>query len=303
LKRAPFVGAVAAVVLTGCGGRHVFRALPGVATSETHVKQPRRGELVPAAADPIPNNVLTNPIIGEGWRFDGPAAPSGWMLAQGQTVTIAADRPLFSILGTAAGGDGKVSFRLPNPGYGFIVAVAGTFPSSPAVIAQSGRRMTDHQDSLGKVPTSLRTARVRPERERALADARRLQASAIRVGPSNPMPTSPEMLARFTESRFTARDVALGILRESNRTVFAAVAERLAQGEGSLNDAVVRMTPLLSADEASALLEANDARIRAFRDVWYGVRHDNPQYEAARFLVSVGMSRDQLRRFLIHASD
>ena len=74
--------------------------------------------------------------------------------------------------------------------------------------------------------------------------------------------------------------------------------ERAANGSGSLNDAVVRMTPLLSGAESAALLEANDNRLRAFRTQWYGAAHANPQLEAARFLVSVGFSAEQLRRYI-----
>jgi microcystin-dependent protein len=41
-------------------------------------------------------------------------APSGWMLCQGQTLSIAQNEVLFVLLGTTYGGDGVSTFRLPD---------------------------------------------------------------------------------------------------------------------------------------------------------------------------------------------
>ncbi|MFD2720678.1 phage tail protein [Hymenobacter monticola] len=41
-------------------------------------------------------------------------APRNWMLCQGQTLSIAQNTALFSILGTSYGGDGRTTFNLPN---------------------------------------------------------------------------------------------------------------------------------------------------------------------------------------------
>jgi Phage Tail Collar Domain len=255
--------------------------------------------LVPASADPIPANVLARPIIGEGRRFDGRIPPPGWTLAQGQTLNVADNPKLYAVLGTVAGGDGKTSFRLPNPEFGYLVAVAGIFPTSGDLLVQAGRRKTSHQDSLGPGAIArFRFPTAKPERTRAIADSQRLWSSGMRVGPAIFQPVSAEMRARFTESRFAARDVALASLSSTNRGVLESVLERAASGAASVNDAVVRMTPLLSGAESAALLEANDNRLRAFRTEWYGAVHANPQLEAARFLVSVGFSADQLRRYL-----
>src|ERR1700738_3605339 len=98
-----------------------MRALPVVAPSSKQSTQKLR--LVPEIADPIPDSVLAAPMIGEARRFDGAVAPSGWMFAQGQTLPVAGYASLFSILGTVAGGDGKTTFKLPNPGFVVIVAV------------------------------------------------------------------------------------------------------------------------------------------------------------------------------------
>jgi microcystin-dependent protein len=243
--------------------------------------------------------VLARPIIGEAWRFDGAVAPAGWMLAQGQTLQIADNPKLFAVLGTVAGGDGKVAFRLPNPGFGYLVAVAGMFPSSGAALAQSGRRKTALADSLGPgAIAQVSIPKTNAARTRAIGESHRLWASAIRVGSPVSEGVSAEMRARFTESRFSTRVIALASLSPANRAVLEPMLEGIAGGTSSVNDAVVRMTPLLSAAESTALLEASDNRLRAFRTQWFGAPHANPQLEAARFLVSVGLSPDQLRRFI-----
>jgi microcystin-dependent protein len=41
-------------------------------------------------------------------------APKGWALCNGQLLPISAYQPLFALLGTAFGGDGKTTFGLPN---------------------------------------------------------------------------------------------------------------------------------------------------------------------------------------------
>ncbi|MDQ3920689.1 MAG: tail fiber protein [Acidobacteriota bacterium] len=44
--------------------------------------------------------------------FDFP--PKGWALCNGQTLPINQNQPLFALLGTTYGGDGRVNFQLPN---------------------------------------------------------------------------------------------------------------------------------------------------------------------------------------------
>lgn len=52
--------------------------------------------------------------IGEIRMFGGNFAPAGWALCNGQLIPIAQNTALFSILGTTYGGDGKVTFALPD---------------------------------------------------------------------------------------------------------------------------------------------------------------------------------------------
>jgi len=53
-------------------------------------------------------------MIGEIRLFAGNFAPRGWALCNGQLLSIAQNTALFSILGTTYGGDGRVTFALPD---------------------------------------------------------------------------------------------------------------------------------------------------------------------------------------------
>lgn len=46
--------------------------------------------------------------------FGGNFAPRGWMMCNGQLLSIAQNSALFSLLGTTYGGDGVTTFALPN---------------------------------------------------------------------------------------------------------------------------------------------------------------------------------------------
>jgi len=52
--------------------------------------------------------------IGEIRLFAGNYAPRDWAFCDGQTLSIAQNAALFSILGTQYGGDGRNSFQLPK---------------------------------------------------------------------------------------------------------------------------------------------------------------------------------------------
>jgi microcystin-dependent protein len=52
--------------------------------------------------------------LGEIRAFCGDYAPNNWMFCEGQLLPISRQSALFSILGTMYGGDGKVTFALPD---------------------------------------------------------------------------------------------------------------------------------------------------------------------------------------------
>jgi Phage Tail Collar Domain len=131
MKRHSFLTAAAAAALAGCG--HKAQS-SGIVPAVTPQGLRRTRDAFPA--EPIPQYVLANPILGEARRYDDAVPPAGWVIAQGQTMQIAENRALFAILGKSRGGDGKTTFTLPNPRRAqYIIAVTGVVPASPRALA------------------------------------------------------------------------------------------------------------------------------------------------------------------------
>lgn len=57
---------------------------------------------------------MSEPFIGEIRMFAGNFAPRGWAFCNGQLMPINQNAALFSILGTTYGGDGRITFALPD---------------------------------------------------------------------------------------------------------------------------------------------------------------------------------------------
>ena len=57
---------------------------------------------------------MTDPFLAEIRMFAGNFAPRNWALCNGQLMSISQNTALFSLLGTTYGGDGRVTFGLPN---------------------------------------------------------------------------------------------------------------------------------------------------------------------------------------------
>jgi len=87
---------------------------------------------------PVPERV---PMIGEIVLFAGNFLPRGWMLCDGRILSVSQYTALFSLLGTAYGGNGTTTFALPNlkafalpdlkapvEGLNYIIAIQGAWP-------------------------------------------------------------------------------------------------------------------------------------------------------------------------------
>jgi microcystin-dependent protein len=57
---------------------------------------------------------LAEPFLSEIRVMSFNFAPKGWAMCNGQLLPINQNQPLFSLLGTTFGGDGRVNFALPN---------------------------------------------------------------------------------------------------------------------------------------------------------------------------------------------
>jgi len=134
LTRAWFLTSGGAVVLASCGHAHGSDALPPTTTSSS-ARGARAITVVPAAAEPIPSWVLTDPIVGEARRYDGATAPPKWMLAEGQTLSRAEYPQLASVLANNGGHSAGTTFTLPKSAVPEIIAVAGVIPANPRALA------------------------------------------------------------------------------------------------------------------------------------------------------------------------
>ena len=66
---------------------------------------------------------MSDPFVAEIRIFPFNFPPTGWAFCDGQLMPISQNTALFSLLGTTYGGDGKVTFALPD--------MQGTAPMQP----------------------------------------------------------------------------------------------------------------------------------------------------------------------------
>jgi microcystin-dependent protein len=86
-------------------------------------------------------------------------APRGWALCQGQILSIAQNTALFSLLGVAYGGDGRITFGLPDlQGRTPIGAGAGA-GRSPRVLGEIGGTET-HTLTTAEMPMHAHTVTI-----------------------------------------------------------------------------------------------------------------------------------------------
>jgi microcystin-dependent protein len=78
-----------------------------------------------------------DPLLGDIVCFSFNFNPMYWLSCEGQTLSIASNQSLFTLLGTTFGGNGTTNFCLPNlngsarfGGYmKYYIAVQGIYPS------------------------------------------------------------------------------------------------------------------------------------------------------------------------------
>lgn len=57
---------------------------------------------------------MSQPFVGEIRMFAGNFPPNGWEFCSGQLMSIAENDTLYNLIGTTYGGDGQVTFGLPD---------------------------------------------------------------------------------------------------------------------------------------------------------------------------------------------
>ncbi len=105
---------------------------------------------------------MSDPYIGELRLMAFNYPPKTWALCNGQLLPIAQNQPLFALLGTRYGGDGRVNFKLPDlrgrvpmhRGNGFAVGDVGgeeTHALTAAEIPAHTHRMSGSATTAGAV--------------------------------------------------------------------------------------------------------------------------------------------------------
>ncbi|UOQ96783.1 tail fiber protein [Hymenobacter sp. 5317J-9] len=108
-----------------------------------------------------------DPFLGEIRLMPYSYAPKGWLLCQGQIMSIASNTALFALLGTTFGGDGKSTFGIPDlrgrtyvgvgQGPGLSSYVAGQATGTESVTLQLNQ-MPAHVHSLAPAAMPAGTA-------------------------------------------------------------------------------------------------------------------------------------------------
>ena len=129
-----------------------------------------------------PGRRVSEPFIGELRIVSFAFAPRGWAQCGGQLLPINQNQALFSLLGTMYGGDGKVTFALPDlrgrvpmhVGAGFIQGQAGgsvqhtlTAAEMPAHAHGGGLAATTAAAGTGTGPVGARFANATSQPYRA----------------------------------------------------------------------------------------------------------------------------------------
>jgi microcystin-dependent protein len=122
---------------------------------------------------------MAEPFYGEIKIYGCTFAPEGWAFCDGQLIDIAQNTALFSILGTIYGGDGRVTFALPNlkgkapmhwgSGPGLTQKYLGEYGGAETVVLSTSH-MPAHTHEVNLI--SKRSTDFKPQNDYFLAGAR-----------------------------------------------------------------------------------------------------------------------------------
>jgi microcystin-dependent protein len=95
---------------------------------------------------------MAEPFLSEIRIMSFSFAPKGWALCNGQLLPINQNQPLFSLLGTTYGGDGRVNFALPD-----LRARVPVHEGSGHTLGERGGEQA-HTLSIAELPTHTHVA-------------------------------------------------------------------------------------------------------------------------------------------------
>jgi microcystin-dependent protein len=115
-------------------------------------------------------------VIGFTTLFAGNFAPKSWAFCQGQTINIASNTALFSILGTQYGGNGTTNFKLPDL-QGRTIVGTGSGPGLSAYI----------NGQMGGTETAALTINTIPGHIHAVTAELKISATESTASSNNPI--------------------------------------------------------------------------------------------------------------------
>lgn len=126
---------------------------------------------------------MSQPYIGEIQLYAFPFAPRNWAFCAGQLLSISQNTALFSLLGTAYGGDGRSTFGLPNF-QNFAACAQGAGPNlTPRVIGERFGTTTE-TILIGQMPMHTHDANFYGQRDIAKRQGIPANGSAL-VSPAS----------------------------------------------------------------------------------------------------------------------
>ncbi|WP_439893442.1 phage tail protein (plasmid) [Ralstonia sp. 25C] len=145
------------------------------------------------------------PFIGEIRLFAGTYAPQGWLLCQGQVISISDNETLFTLLGTTYGGDGQSTFGLPN--------LQGTLPIGQGQGVGLTNRIIGQQ--LGSEDVTLTQAQIPAHSHTVFATSE--TATTVTPGPGVMLATVPNAQGFYdagtanppTKAAFSSKAIAV----------------------------------------------------------------------------------------------
>lgn len=136
----------------------------------------------------------TNPFIGEimpvGFNF----APRSWALCNGQLLAISSNTALFSLLGTAFGGDGRSTFGLPDL-QGRMMKGVGNGPGLGNVSWGQKGGAENHTLNIAEMPSHNHTVTLHGETAPASANNPLGNMLASHPGYAPPVPADNKVMA------------------------------------------------------------------------------------------------------------
>jgi microcystin-dependent protein len=148
---------------------------------------------------------MSEPFLGEIRFFSFNFPPKGWALCEGQLMPINQNQALFSLLGTTYGGDGRVTFALPDlrdrapahMGDGFVLGERGgeaTHTLTQSEMPAHAHTMSSRGTATSSSPANAMPAVATQPAYGATPNAVMSPATVANAGGSQPHPNMPPYL-------------------------------------------------------------------------------------------------------------